>query len=187
MRAFISFNIEEEKKKEISIIQNNVRKYIGQKIANDIKWEECDKFHQTLFFLGDINEKQLSAISNNLEELKSKINFKELVFSASEINAFPNLKYPRVLFIELLNENQKVFVLFDLICGVLKNHKFKPDKKFHPHITLGRVKRDKKINLSELKDKINFELKISADAFYLMESKLGSRGSTYNEIKKFEL
>ncbi len=187
MRVFISLNLAEEKKKEVLEIQSEVKKLLGRDMFESIKWEGRDKFHHTLFFLGDVEEKMVREISAGLGKIKSEVDFKEMEFIATGINAFPKLRYPRVLIVELENADNNAFRLYEKICEKLNNYGFKPDKQFHPHITLGRVRRDKKINLEFLKDKIKTNLSFTLDDFYLMESKLDSRGSMYKEIKRFSL
>jgi len=187
MRAFISLNLSEEKKREVFEIQKGVKNLLDSRALDSIKWEGKDKFHQTIFFLGDVTEKTARDISEDLDKIKSEINFKELDFNAKGIAGFPNLKYPRVLIIELENSYGNANALYDKICEKLGNYGFKPDKIFRPHITLGRIRRDKKVNLEYLKEKIKIDLSIKLSDFYLMESKLDSRGSVYREIKKFNL
>lgn len=187
MRVFISLNLTEEKKREFSEIQNRVKDLLDNRAVDSIKWEGEDKFHQTIFYLGDVPENVIGKISADLEKIKSEINFNKINFIAKEICAFPNLRYPRVLTIGLENPDGNAFLLYDKICEKLSPYGFSPDKKFHPHITLGRVKRDKKVNLVSLKEKINFTIEFSCEDFFLMESKLDSRGSVYREIKKFPL
>jgi RNA 2',3'-cyclic 3'-phosphodiesterase len=187
MRAFISLNISEEKKREVFEIQSEVKKLLDSDIINSIKWEGRDKFHQTIFFLGDVAENVIKDISTDLKKIKSEINFNEIKFTATGINAFPKLRFPRVLIVELENADGNAFRLYDKICEKLNAYGFKPDKKFHPHITLGRVRRDRKINLEFLKDKIKINLSFTLNDFYLMESKLDSKGSVYKEIKRFLL
>ncbi len=187
MRAFISLNLSEKTKREVFEIQNEVKKHLDNYILNSIKWEGWDKFHQTIYFLGDIKEKIVNDISKEFEKIKDEINFNEIKFKATGINAFPKLRYPRVLIIELENLDENAFGLYDKICEKLNVYGFKPDKKFYPHITLGRVRRDKKINLEFLKDKMEVNLNFTLNNFYLMESILDSKGSVYKEIKSFSL
>jgi 2'-5' RNA ligase len=187
MRSFISLNINREIKEEFRKIQNNVRENIGVEQREHIKWEKKDKFHMTVFFLGDVPDKKIKELSNELDTVKlfpSIDTTGEILFAANNINAFPNLKYPRVLIIELTNEDGRVFELCEKIQKVLLHNGYNPDKKFHPHITLGRIKRNQKINLFELKDRIKFNVNFSISSFYLMESRLDYRGSVYKKIKK---
>jgi RNA 2',3'-cyclic 3'-phosphodiesterase len=187
MRVFISLNLSEEKKREAFGIQNDVKKLLDSNTSDSIKWEDPDKFHQTIFFLGDVTEDVVKDISSDLGKIKSEINFKEIKFIARDINAFPKLRYPRVLIVGLENPDGNALRLYNKICEKLITYGFKPDKEFHPHITLGRVRRDKKINLEFFKNKIETNFSFSLNDFYLMESKLDSKGSVYKEIKRFTL
>lgn len=187
MRTFISLNLSEEKKREVFEIQNEVKSLLGPRELDSIKWEGKDKFHQTIFFLGDTTEKTADDISSDLAQIKDEINFKEIFFNAKGINGFPKLRFPRVLIIELENPDGNANLLYNKICDKLFPFGFKPDKVFRPHITLGRVRRDKKVNLEFLKEKIKIDFNFKLGDFYFMESKLDSRGSVYREIKIFNL
>ncbi len=187
MRSFISLNISNETKEDFYKIQNDVKKNIGESQVNRIRWENRDKFHMTLFFLGDVLPEKIIEISYELKSVNSDSQTSGILFKANSINAFPNLKHPRVLIVELFNEDKKAVALYGKIKKVLSQFDFIPDKKFHPHITLGRVKKNQKVNLVELTDKIGFDLSFSINSFYLMQSKLDYHGSVYKIIKRFPL
>ncbi len=188
MRTFISLNIDGATKEKVSDIQTSVIQNIflaNEKLLDSIKWESKDKFHITLFFIGDVNKEKLKAIDNALSEIGSQLNFEELRFRTAGINAFPDLRYPRVIILDWINEDKKVFELSQKINSALGKIGYKSDKQFHPHITLARVKRDKKINLSELRN-INIpDLTFMVSGFYLMKSELNSKGSEYSVVKKY--
>jgi RNA 2',3'-cyclic 3'-phosphodiesterase len=187
MRAFISINIDEETKKKIREIQNDVKSHLDEFTKNSIKWEEYDKFHITLFFLGDVIEKQISIVLNELNILDTDKKYGKMNFKGTELNAFPNLKNPRVLIIELINAGNRVFDLYEDIYNSLSKCGFKADKKFHPHITLGRVRKDKKIRFKKIEEKKIEDLEFVINDFFLMESKIDSSGSKYNVIKKYDM
>ena len=186
MRCFISLNINEDVKEEIQNIQNELKKYLGESKRHLIRWEKKEKFHITLFFLGDVAPNMVNDLIRELEFIKFKPN-SNIFFHADSINAFPRLRYPRVLFVDMYNKDKKALILYNKIYQVLKLFKFEPDKKFHPHITLGRVKKDQKMNLTDLEDEIKFKIDLSINSFYLMESKLDYRGSVYKVTKRFTL
>jgi len=108
-------------------------------IKSDIKWEPKEKFHITLKFLGDIEETILIKIT---EELKHKLtNFGSFSVEYKSLGTFPNLKQARVVWIAEQDKEKKVYGLNKTIEGMLKNYNFKDESnRFHPHITLGRVK-----------------------------------------------
>lgn len=189
MRAFISINIDNDTRKKIFEIQKEVKgkvAEINREFLDAIKWETSDKFHMTLFFLGEVSEAKLILLTNELNKFSENFETEIISFSAKGINAFPKLRFPRVLILELENPDKKVFELSEKINDVCKKIGFISDKKFHPHITLGRVRRDKKINLTELAGKIKTDLSFSVNGFYLMESKLRSSGSEYHIIREYK-
>ncbi|MDQ3194729.1 MAG: RNA 2',3'-cyclic phosphodiesterase [Bacteroidota bacterium] len=188
MRTFISLNIDGATKEKVSDIQTSVIQNISlanEKLLDSIKWESKDKFHITLFFIGDVNKEKLKAIDNALSEIGSQLNFEELRFRTAGINAFPNLRYPRVIILDLINEDKNVFKLSERINRELEKIGFSKGKQFHPHITLGRVKREKKLNLTELKNIRIPDINFLEESLFLMESKLNSKDSEYSVVKKY--
>ncbi|MBK8550462.1 MAG: RNA 2',3'-cyclic phosphodiesterase [Ignavibacteria bacterium] len=188
MRAFISINIDDSTNEKISDIQNKVKdevSAISKDFLKSISWTDKDKFHLTLFFIGEVIGDKLKEIDNCLINIGSSLN--EIRFDFKCINAFPKLKYPRVLIIELLNKDKKVAELSERINEGMKNIGFVNDKLFHPHITLGRVKREHKINLTGLEKNIKSDLNFSVNGFCLMESKLKSTGAEYSVIKNYKI
>ncbi|HMS63732.1 MAG TPA: RNA 2',3'-cyclic phosphodiesterase [Ignavibacteria bacterium] len=190
MRTFISINISESIKNITEKIQQKFKSDISQadhNLLRSVKWESKNKFHITLYFIGDLNDFKLKEIDHELSDLSSKLNLNEISFELGNINAFPDLKNPRVLMIELLNEDKKLIELSRKINSSFLKLGYENDKPFHPHITLGRIKRDRKIDLSGLKTELNSGVKFSVNEFYLMESKLTKEGSEYSVLKKFSL
>lgn len=188
LRTFISIDPGIQTKIDILELQRIVKKEVlnlSVKYLNSIRWEAQEKFHITLFFIGEVSEAQLKDIIIGLKEIESQSVNGKLNFTAKGINAFPKLKYPRVLFLDLENEDKKVFELSDKLNSNLRKLGIISDKTFHPHITLGRVRRDHKIDLSELENSVKTDLKFSAKNFYLMKSDLRRGGSEYSVIEKF--
>jgi len=190
MRAFISLNPDYDTKKKISEIQLNVKEKvfeINKDFFNSIKWEPEDKFHMTLFFIGEIDEANINKVRFKLTEMENELENHEMIFSAIGINAFPKLKIPRVIIIELENKDKNVFVLSERINSKLKEMNIHSDKKFYPHVTIGRVKKDRKINLTGIKGKIISELEFGVKNFFLMKSELKSSGSEFSVLKEYNV
>jgi len=64
IRTFIAIDIPEKIKDEIFEIEKELSKAAGE----GIKWEEKEKFHITLKFLGDVNEEAINSIYQTLNE-----------------------------------------------------------------------------------------------------------------------
>lgn len=190
MRLFISINPDEETADNIYKVQQEFKKRISdinKDFVNKIKWEEKNKFHMTLFFIGEADDKKAGEIDSGLRETSNRNVSGEIEFSFGILNAFPKMRYPRVLFLELNNTDKKIFELSKRINECLIKTGIESDKQFHPHITLGRVKRESKLNLSQLKSYQNIVFKFTVKEFFLIESRLKSHGSEYKILKKYPL
>jgi 2'-5' RNA ligase len=130
MRAFVAVEVHSED--------------ILDAIANlqtdfDIKASPVNRqnIHFTLLFLGEITEDTAEDVKKSL----SSIVFKPIELSFTHIGAFPNTKFPRVIWIgvdEVASEQ-----LVELAAQVEKKLTplgFKSDKTFKPHLTIFRVK-----------------------------------------------
>lgn len=180
MRVFISINPEYQIRQQIFEGQQNLIETIGE-FSKSVRWEEMNKFHLTLLFIGEVDKRKLDEIIKQLSSVKCKENIN---FKGTKIGAFPDLEKPRVFWVGLEDTNKKLIELFQKITNSLKPLCIEPDKKFHPHITIGRVKRP--FRLIE-KFSINTEYSFEISSFNLMQSTLTKEGSIYRLIKKFNL
>ena len=148
-----------------------------------VKWQKPDKFHLTIRFLGDLYENTINELIKQLEFID--FGFKLIEMYTSGIGFFPDEKYPNVVFIDLKETANNSEVLITAIDSILNRLGIKPDKKFVPHITVGRFRRENRIRL---KENINIEvekIQIIFGSFYLMKSRLTPKGSIFSVIKKF--
>ena len=179
-RAFLSLNLEVPLKIKIAEIQKELQNSLSR---YKIKWENPDKFHLTIRFLGDLDENQLNEIKESLE--KSQYGFDRLEFHSDGIGFFPNPGRPNVVFVGLKEDGNNSNKLVEEIDKVITKSGIKPDKKFVAHITLGRFRRENRQGV-ETENLGGFEpFDVNFDSYYLMESVLDFRGSKYYEIKKF--
>jgi 2'-5' RNA ligase len=93
--------------------------------------------HFTLLFLGEVDEKTVENIKKEL----SMISFKPIEVKFTHIGAFPNPRFPRVIWIGV--DKVASEQLIDLASQVEKKLGplgFKSDKPFKPHLTIFRIK-----------------------------------------------
>lgn len=190
MRTFISINPDKSTKDLILEVQNDLKQKlsaVNKDLLSTVKWEPKDKFHITLFFIGDTEERSVENIIQILNDKDNHSVTGKISLTADSISAFPKLKYSRVIFLSLLNEDGNLFRLSEFVNRSMGSLGINSDKTFHPHITLGRVRRDRKISLSgfdlNIKNVFSFDVK----NFFLMESKLKSSGSEYSVVKEFNI
>lgn len=148
-----------------------------------VRWGEPDKFHLTLRFLGDVDEEKISPLADTLDRLK--FDFDYIEFESDKIDFFPNSRYPNVIYAGLIEKGNNSEQLVSFIDRIILNFGVKPEKRFVPHITLGRFSRDKR---KKIETEFTFPLEpetITFSSFSLMKSSLKPEGSVYEELYKF--
>ena len=175
MRLFIAVEVPEEIQSYFLELQNHINKDL-------VKIVLTKSFHLTLKFLGEVDESKKEMIANFLKKIK----FEPFSAELSNIGVFPDENYIRVAWIGL-EPKDKIIRLQQAIDNALINI-FPKDERFHPHITLGRVKfvKDKKEFITLLK-KIKIEKKIfEVNEFRLIKSTLTPEGPVYEILNNFK-
>lgn len=154
----------------------------------DVKWEPKEKFHITIKFLGDTDEKTFPHVENYLKELGDK--FQAFIIKYKSLGCFPNYKQPRVVWVGTEVESDVIFKIKDFLDENLKRFGYKvEDRKFHPHITLGRIKSIRNIkNLISILENLKFETEpVKCGEIILMQSILKPTGSEYKVLRTVNL
>lgn len=161
---------------------NNYFKELQNTIKNDIKATFTKSFHLTLKFLGEIEEIKVEKI----KALLKKIKFSSFNLSLSNIGVFPNENYIRVVWIGL-NPVDKIITLQQKIDTTLSDLDFKKEKKFHPHITLARIKhiKDKREFIERLKKIKIKKLDFTLNKFKLIKSTITPEGPIYEDLGNY--
>lgn len=178
-RLFIALDIPQKKIEDLI----NVRDEIYD-MEDNVKWEDLNKLHITIKFLGDVGENMMNLISNRLEE----INFNKIETHFTKFGLFYKNREPKILWVGIdLNENlKKLKEIIDEHCKLLGFPK--DENKFNPHLTLLRIKG--KEDFSKIEKFLSFRFEDSnfiIDSFSLLKSTLSSQGSMYSLVKKYNL
>ncbi len=181
MRAFIAIPCPGSLKEKIIRIQNGVRG------MGKIAIVKPENIHLTLKFLGEIDKSQIPKIKEKLEFLSDFQNFEISLMGAG---VFPTPDYVRVIWIGVDWGSDKIIEIHSKINKELKKLGFKPDKNFHPHLTIARVKfpADKEgiKRLVQRNSDLNLGI-FRADRIELIESRLSPQDPKYSVIHKIEL
>ncbi len=156
-------------------------------VQADVKWEPKDKFHITLIFLGNVEQSKLELLSATLA--KSFQQFHSCTISYESIGAFPDIRNPRVVWIGI-RSNQTVLDLQAAAGQICAEFGFPmDDRRFHPHITLGKVKEARHVpRLTEAIKTVTFEpIEMHCSEIVFMKSDLRPSGSIYTILKSFPL
>jgi 2'-5' RNA ligase len=181
MRCFIAVNLPSEIKDYLNqIILELERK---NQMMN-IKWVNPEGLHFTLHFLGNIDEKQIEQVK---EIISQSVKDKQSVeVEIGEIDGFPNLDQPRVLFISCREVGDNILkIIQEGIGKQLEKIGIEVDKRpWRMHITFCRLRRPRRIQNSKLKIK---NLRFRVKSIDLMKSELSSEGAKYTIIERFFL
>lgn len=130
-RTFIALDIDQQTITYLDEVVKSLRTSDCQ-----ASWTKKGNFHLTLKFLGDTNEGIVPQISDELANIFGAF---LIPFRPTHIGGFPNLKNPRVLWLGLECEGiDEIAKKTEDACAKFGFEK--DDKKFVPHLTLGRIK-----------------------------------------------
>ncbi|MDU5013262.1 MAG: RNA 2',3'-cyclic phosphodiesterase, partial [Clostridium botulinum] len=128
MRVFYAVTFQEETKEKLIEYKNLVSN-------NSVKGRFTNKnnFHLTLEFIGEVDEKELSLLTNILYKLQNPP--KELI--TSHIGSFKR-RDKDIIWLGI-EENKELITLQRNLRNLLINNGFKiENRKYKPHITIGR-------------------------------------------------
>lgn len=185
IRSFLAFELPPEIREKIGEVSIEL-----QKLTLPVRWVKVTNIHLTIIFLGYVDE-------DKIDDIKEKVNLVVQRFSIFQtrlngIGVFPNWRKPRVIWIDLGGEIERLSTLREELQTELKVLGFKPEKRpFAPHLTIGRFKglldRDE-----ELKSILDRYHDLSGDLQYLNElvlfkSDLKPDGPVYTKMATWQL
>lgn len=166
--------------------KDSASRFIDELNLNGLKRVAPELLHITLKFLGEVREKDVIAICNTLEGIKSSA----IDIAVKGIGAFPNLNRPRVIWIGAQGDFS---FLPNAIEKALVKLGFEREKReFSAHITVARVKQYQQLDLNKLQAILkrfeDFEFcKFNASSFALKQSILTQGGPIYQTLREFKL
>lgn len=188
MRTFISVDPPADAMQRILSIQNNFREKCREQLHGKfsaLKWEGKEKFHITLLFIGETDEHICTGIHDMLRNKFNGIKLPPMNLTAERITAFPGLRYPRVIVLEMTEHDGRLSHLSEVIRNEAAKFGIADDKPFRPHITLARVRRDMKVNLTQTDTRIVPPLSFTANSISYYQSILNPGGSEYMLLGSF--
>ena len=146
-----------------------------------------DNIHITLKFLGDTRDEDIGKIIHAVSAAAS--GHKSFEYSFEEkIGAFPNTEKAKVAFIEINRGRNNISNLYGSLEDKLSDLGIKKEKRrFHPHITIARIKKPTNIGSIELDPGILPAYDSEVASVTIFESILGRGGARYIIIDRFVL
>lgn len=184
-RAFIAIDLPPAFLEAIGSLQDELK--TGTK---GIRWVKSGNIHLTLKFLGDVRSELLNELGETLASVcRAHVPFE---LSMGKPGGFPNLERPRVIWLGLEGELEKLDALKQEIeKGCLPAGLPREKRAFHPHLTLGRVKDWRKASAT-LADLLGRTKTVTAGAFtvnavHIYKSDLTQDGAVYTKLNSFPL
>ena len=188
IRAFVAIELPDSAKESLSALMQRLKP--GK--HPQVKWVAPDSVHLTLKFLGNIYSDQVPGVTEAIGSASWGLGPIEVKLGG--LGAFPNLGQPRVIWVAVLGEIEKLRDLQRDIDEALSHFGFPKEKRvFTPHLTLGRM-RDRassgeRGSIGRLLQNTNFKGGDVMDvkAISLMRSTLKPSGALYARLSSIEL
>ena len=135
IRSFLAFELPLEIQEIVAQVSGELRKS-----PLDVRWVKPQNIHLTVVFLGNIREDEIPTLGDTAE--KVCLSFDPFSVSLNGVGCFPNRRKPRVLWLGLDGDIERMGSLRDGLQESLRPFGIKQEKRtFRPHLTLGRFRK----------------------------------------------
>jgi 2'-5' RNA ligase len=185
IRSFLAFELPLEIKKMVTRVFEDARRS-----SLDVRWVRPEGIHLTVVFMGNVKTEDLDSIGNEVGRVCS--DFSPFQISLKGIGCFPNSRNPRVIWLGLVGDVDRMSRFRDRLQKQLSAFGVQEEKRsFKPHLTLGRFKkalRDEK-SLGRLleKHKDLSSPECTVHELVLFKSELNPGGAVYTKMLSWPL
>jgi 2'-5' RNA ligase len=152
-----------------------------------IRWVESEAIHLTLQFLGEIDDRTAELIAGCLDDVCAS--YPRMSLDIGGLGGFPNLNRPRVIWIGIREPDRSFSKLqAEIEGGVSKVGIEAEDRAYHPHLTVGRLRREASQSEERLlADRLRMiqiaDLgSVQVEGVSLMQSELTRAGAVYSRL-----
>ena len=184
IRSFIAIDFPDETRKALEDIQKELKQS-----GAGVRWVKPSSIHLTLKFLGNIHAAQVEEIARAVaQEIRDQ---PPITLRPAGLGAFPSLRKPRVIWIGMEGEVQRLTGIQARVETALEVLGFAREKRsFRPHLTIGRVK-DRRWLQSLVDAVATLDMKpfnsFDADEIILYKSDLRPTGAIYTKLHRMPL
>ena len=184
IRCFVALNLPSELKGRLAELEARLKE-----ARADVSWVKPENVHLTLKFLGGVEEVRIPFVKRAIQEgLRGE---GPLVLSLASLGVFPNPRSPRVVWVGVEGDTDRLQKLQERLEQALGEVGFPREaRSFSPHTTLGRMRsRQGAASLMELVGHLG-EYKagsMKAESIELMRSLLHPAGAIYTILESFPL
>lgn len=185
VRAFVALPLPES----VTSVLLDLQRQVESATDDFYRWSPVSSMHLTLYFLGECPADTLAEVKQRLEELQAT----PIELEVGPLLCLPDANVPKILAVALAGDvaglrrlQQKVQ---DKVSPIAP---YKETRLFQPHITFGRLRRDKPSNAKQVKRalaalSVPAGVTFSAKAFCLMKSDLADSGAAHEVLSHFPL
>lgn len=152
----------------------------------DVKWESMSKLHCTVKFLGNTDDGRVPELVKTAESIAAGIAPPSVVYG--RLGCFPSKRDPRIIWVGMEDSTGNLLRLQGELEQSLATLGFLPEeRRFHPHITLGRVRGKQNLqDLITLMESLTFVSEAAVlPELLLIRSDLRPSGSEYTTLQAF--
>ena len=183
IRCFIAVNLSEETRKTLGSIISELKKS-----GADVKWVPAGNIHLTLKFLGNT---EASLVPEIMESLGKKLShYKSFYITIAGVGCFPSERRPRVIWVGIEDADLLADMQRDIDSVVVKFGYAPEERPFSPHLTIGRVRSQKRIPelMNRFEDFRKFDLgRVEVSEIHIMQSELKPAGAEYRSLGRILL
>lgn len=183
-RTFLAVELDKGVRRQIAgLIDLMTRQVSG------IKWVESENIHLTLKFFGDVDELDIPEICQTVQETLSS--HEAFSINCRGVGAFPHMARARTIWVGVNDGETEICNLQEDIDEQLRLIGFRSEsRRFHPHITLGRVRdgRNRELIRELLQTYVDAQFgTLPVAVLTLFSSQLAKTGPEYNVLARFGL
>lgn len=133
VRTFVALEVPEEVRRIVAEAQ----RYLAKVGGAGVSWPKPEGIHLTLRFLGDVAQDRIDEVVSEVDRAAAAS--PPLSLTARGMGGFPDLRRPRVVWIGVEGGEELMRLQAD-ISRALAQFGGEERERFHPHLTVGRVK-----------------------------------------------
>lgn len=189
IRTFVAIELSAGIKNELARVQEMLR---GKIATPHLRWVDPANVHLTLKFLGNVPVDRIEEITAVLKE--ACVGLSPFIMEVSGLGCFPSANNPRVVWVGVQGETDRLERLQERVEERLAVLGFKPERRpFRPHLTLGRVRKGAHVGARRLIGGIVSATSVGAlgqmevGEISLMKSVLLPSGAQYSRLERIVL
>lgn len=181
MRTFVAIALDKKIKDSLSALIRNL-----DTVGRNIRWVKPQGMHLTLKFLGEISQDKVSEVESVLGKIAKDYLPFPLCFKGT--GTFPSgARFPRIVWGGIGKSDSLERIQTRVENELQKIHFPRDKRKFHPHLTLGRVKNpqnlDTVIRTLDLHKESDFG-EMTVNRITLFKSTLKPSGAEYTVLSE---